>query len=97
MTALLLIALSAEFSVNPPVNGEYSFSNPSSSWSDECRASTYVKTISWQGLAVARVLTVSFAENHTSRGPLCFPMAVPSVLQSENYRDWLVMTTNSSQ
>ena len=39
-TAPYLIALSTAFSVDPPMSGEYPSSNPSSSWSDERRAST---------------------------------------------------------
>ena len=41
-TAPYLIALSMDFSVDLLINGVYSFSNPSSSWSDERRASAYV-------------------------------------------------------
>ena len=44
-TAPYLIALSTDFSVDPLISGEYSFSNPSSSCSDERRASTYMKNI----------------------------------------------------
>ena len=40
-TAPYLIALSTDFSIDPLINGVYSFSNPSSSWSDERRASAY--------------------------------------------------------
>ena len=36
-----LIALSTDFSTDPLITGVYSFSNPSSSWSDERRASPY--------------------------------------------------------
>ena len=36
-----LIVLSTDFSIDPLITGEYAFSNPSSSWSDERRASTY--------------------------------------------------------
>ena len=39
------ITLSTDFSVDPLISGEYSFSNPSSSWSDERRVSTYAKFI----------------------------------------------------
>ena len=42
-----LIILSTDFSVDPLISGEYSFNSPSSSWSDERRASTYVTIISW--------------------------------------------------
>ena len=41
-TAPYLIALSTDFSIDPLIIGAYSFSNPSSSWSDERRASAYV-------------------------------------------------------
>ena len=85
-TAPYLIALFAYFSVDPLISGEYSFSNPSSSWSDERRASAYAKIISWQGWAMAKVRTVSFAENCISRNPLCFPITTSSVLQSEDKR-----------
>ena len=40
-TAPYLIALSTDFSVHPLIIGAYSLSNPSSSWSDERRASAY--------------------------------------------------------
>ena len=40
-TAPYLIALSTDFFINPLINGVYSLSNPSSSWSDERRASAY--------------------------------------------------------
>ena len=45
-TAPYLIALSTDFSTNPLINGEYLSSNPSSSWSDERRASAYASIIS---------------------------------------------------
>src|SRR5258706_853951 len=41
MTAPYLITLSRDFSIDPLIIGVYSFSNPSSSWSDERRASPY--------------------------------------------------------
>ena len=66
-TAPYCIALSTAFSIDPLISGEYPSSNPSSSWSDERSASTYVKISSWRGWAVAKVRTVSFAENCTSR------------------------------
>ena len=44
-TVPYLIALSTDLSIDPPITGVYSFSNPSSSWSDERRASAYVDTI----------------------------------------------------
>ena len=47
-TAPYLIALSTAFSIDPLIRGEYPSSNPSSSWSDERRASTYVKIIIWR-------------------------------------------------
>ncbi len=85
-TAPYLIALSTDFSIGPVISGEYSFSNPSSSWSDERRASTYAKIISRPRWAVPKVRTVSFAENSTSRYPLYFPMTASSVLLSEDIR-----------
>ena len=42
-TAPYLIALSTVFSIDLPIIGVYSSSNPSSSWSDKRRASTYAK------------------------------------------------------
>ena len=42
-TAPYLIALSTAFSVDPLIIGENLSSNPSSSWSDKRRASTYAK------------------------------------------------------
>ena len=47
-TVPYLIALSKEFSIDPLISGAYSASNPSSSWSDERRASAYADIISWQ-------------------------------------------------
>jgi len=49
-----LIALSTDFSIDPLISGEYPSNNPSSSWSDERRASAYTTFISqrdgqWQG------------------------------------------------
>ena len=44
-TVPYLIALSMDFSVDPLITGVYSFSNPSSSWSDERRASAYADII----------------------------------------------------
>ena len=88
-TAPYLITLSTDFSVDTPISGGYSCSSPSSSWSDERRASTYAKIISW-GWAVEKVRTVLLAENRTSREPLWFPMTTDSVLLSEDIRgvDW---------
>ena len=40
-TAPYLKALSKDFSIIPLISGVYSSSNPSSSWSDERRASAY--------------------------------------------------------
>ena len=85
-TAPYLIALSTDFSIDPIISGEYSLSNPSSSWSDERRASTYAMFISLRGEAVGEARTVSFAENRTSKLPLCFPITALSVLQSEDIR-----------
>jgi len=48
-TAPYLIALSTNFSIDPLSSGEYSFSNPSSSWSDERRTSVYADIISRPG------------------------------------------------
>ena len=79
MTAPYLIVLSTDFSIDPLISGEYSFSNLSSSWSDDRRASTYAKIISWRGWTVEKVRTVGFAENCISREPLCFPMRTGSV------------------
>ena len=80
-TAPYLIALSTDFSIDPLITGEYSFSNPSSSWSDERRASAYADNIRLQGWAVgAKVRTVSFEENCTVIYPPYFPMTTASVL-----------------
>jgi hypothetical protein len=48
-----LIALSTDFSINSPISGEYSLSNPSSAWSDERRASACDDISSWRECAVA--------------------------------------------
>ena len=96
-TAPYLIALSTDFSVDPLISGEYSFSSPSSSWSDERRASTYAGIISWRGWAVAKVRTVSFAESCTTREKLCFPMTTPSVPPDQKCADSSAIMTNSVQ
>ena len=44
-TAPYLIVLSTAFSVDPLIIGAYPTSSPSSSWSDERRASTYAKLL----------------------------------------------------
>src|SRR5258706_4785796 len=88
-TAPSLIALSIDFSTDPLISGEYSFSNPSSLWSDERRASTYAKIISrrrWASVKV-KARTVLFADSRTSREPLYFPMTIDSVLLSEDIRE----------
>ncbi len=90
-TAPYLMALSTVVSIDPLISGEYPSSNPSSSWSNERRASTYAKSISWVGQGVAKVRTVSFAVNCTSREPLCFAMTTDSVLSDQLCADWLVM------
>ena len=41
------------------------------------------------------VRTVSFAENRTSREPLCLPMTTDSVLLNQICADWLVRMTDS--
>ena len=46
-TAPSLIAPFMDFSTDPVISGELDFSHPSTVWSDERRASTYAKTISW--------------------------------------------------
>src|SRR5258706_16418578 len=48
-----LIVMSMDFSIDPLISGEYSFSNPSSSWSDERMVSTFPKIIGWRGWEVA--------------------------------------------
>ena len=85
-TAPYFIALSTDFSVDELISGEYSCSNPSSSWSDERRASTYVMILSWWGWPVEKVRTVLLAENRTTREPTCFPITTGSVLPSEGVR-----------
>ena len=80
------IVLSTGFLVDPLISGEYSFSNPSSSWSDERRASTYAKIIRRRGWAVVKVRTVLFAENRTSRELLYLPMTTSSVVISGDIR-----------
>ena len=85
-TASYLIALSTTFSVDLVMSGEYPSNNPSSSRSDERRASTYVKIIIWRRWVVAKVRTVSFAENRTSKLPLYFPIAIASALLIRSYQ-----------
>ena len=93
-TALYLITLSTDFSIDPLISGEYFFSNFSRSWSNECRASAYTKIISLWGWAVAKEQMVVFVENCNSRDPLCFPMRTASVLLNQICVDWLVITTD---
>ena len=45
----------------------------------------------------AKVQTVSFAENCTSREPLYFPMTIASVLLNQICADWFVIMTDSIQ
>ena len=95
-TAPYLIAVPTDLSIDPLIIGLYSFINPSSSWSDERRASAYMDIIRFRGWAVgAKVRTVSFAENLTSRVTLCFPMKTASVLLNQICADWLVRMTDS--
>ena len=51
--------------------------------------------ISWRGWVVAKVRTVSFAENRTSRDPLCFPMTMASVLFNQICAGKFVIMTDS--
>jgi hypothetical protein len=89
-----LITLSTDFSVDPLIIGEYTSSNPSSSWSDERRASAFANNIiNWRGWAVTKILTVGFAENRNSREPLYFPMIIASALLNQICGDGLVITT----
>ena len=94
-TVPYLITVSTDFSVDPLISGEYSFNNPSSSWSDERRASTYARIISSRGWAVVKVRTVSFVENRTTREQLYFPMTTPSVALNQICAGSLVITTDS--
>ena len=66
-TVPYFITLSTDFSVDPLISGEYSFSNPSSLWSDERRVLTYAKDINRRRGAAPRVRTVSLTEKSTSR------------------------------
>ena len=95
-TAPYLIALSMDFSIDPLINGVYSFSNSSSSWSDERRASVYADLLDeWDGQLREKERTVSFAENRTSREPLCFPIITSSVLLNQIVAEWFVVMTDS--
>ena len=95
-TAPYLMALSTDFSIDPLIIGVYSFSKPSSSWSDERRASPYADIIRSRGWAVgANIRTVLFAENRTARYPLCFPMTTASILPNQICADGLAITTDS--
>ena len=94
-TAPYLITLSTDFSMDPVISGEYFSSNPSSSWSDERRASAYANVISWREWAVVMVRTVAFEENSTSREQICFPTATASVLHYQVCAGGLAITTDS--
>ena len=98
-TAAYLIAVSTDFSIDPLISGGgYSLSNPSSSWSDERRTSTFTDVIYWQEWAMEKVRTVLFAEKSNSRNPLRFPMTIASVLlDQKKFEEWSVMTTNSGR
>jgi hypothetical protein len=90
-----LIALSKHLSIVSLISGVYPSSNPSSSWSDERRASAYADSISWRKWAVANVRTVSFAENCNSRVILYFPMPIASVsLCQKLCVDWFEIMTD---
>ena len=93
-TAPYLIALSTAFSIDPLIIGAYSSSNPSSSWSDKRRASTYAKLLAGEDGYWQR-RTVSFAENRTPRDPLHFPMTTASVLFNQICAGRLVIMTDS--
>ena len=86
----LITTLSTDFPIDSLISGEYSCSNSSSSWSDDRRASAYANIIGWQGCAVAKVRTVAFAENRSSRVTLCLPMGTASVLLNQKCMDSLV-------
>jgi len=51
-----LITVSKALSVDPFINGEYSFNNPSSSWSDERRDTPYanISRRAWDGQKLQR-------------------------------------------
>ena len=55
------------------------------------------KTISWRGYAVEKVRTVLFAENRTSRVPLCFPMTTASVLLNQTCAGRLMIMTDPTK
>ena len=96
-TAPNLIALPTDFSIDAPISGEYFSSNLSSSRSDKRRASAYADILSGQDGEVAKVRTVSFAENCNSRAPLYFPMTIASVPLYQICADSLVITTDPVQ
>jgi hypothetical protein len=64
------IAVSNALSVDPLINGEYSFNDSSSLWSDERRDSAYANNISWLEWGVVERRTVAFAEKSNSRDEL---------------------------
>ena len=92
-TAPYLIALSTASSVISLIIGAYPSSNPSSSWSEERRASTYAKLLA-VGWVEAKVRTVSLATNRTSIFPLYFPMTTASVTLDQISVDRLVKMTD---
>ena len=95
-TAPYLIALSIALSIDPLIIGAYSSSNPSSSWSDKRMASTYAKLLTGEDGYWQR-RTVSFAENHTPRDPLRFPMTIASVLFNQICAGRLMIMTHSGR
>jgi hypothetical protein len=84
------IAVSNTLSVDPPINGEYSFNDSSSLWSDERRDSAYANNVSWLEWGVVERRTVVLAENCNSRGQLYFPTTITSALLYQIWTDQLV-------
>jgi hypothetical protein len=84
------ITVSNALSVDPLINGEYSFNDSSSLWSDERRESAYANNISCLEWGVVERRTVVFAENCNSRGQLYFPTTITSALLYQIRADQLV-------
>jgi len=93
-TAPNLIALSTTLSVDASIIGECSFSNSSSSPSNECRDSVYVDIISRMRWTVVKRRTVGLAEKCNSIEQRYFPTTITSALLYQKCVDGMVKMTD---
>ncbi|SRR5258706_3556434 len=84
-----LIVMSMDFSIDPLISGEYSFSNPSSSWSDERMVSTFAKIIGWRGWVVERYERYYLQRTVLLESHYAFQSQHPLSIYQMIYADWL--------